>query len=74
MWCYLQVKSQIKSKQTKDVNLEEEVDRNWSEIVDGSYVFDRIQREVDFFRFTSNKLCPRRFDITLSSGFCDAIF
>ncbi|CAH0554760.1 unnamed protein product [Brassicogethes aeneus] len=36
-----------KMKQTVDVDLKEEVDRNWSEIIDNEYVFDRLQQEVN---------------------------
>lgn len=33
-------------KQTVDLTLREEVDRNWGEITDGEYLFDRLQRQV----------------------------
>lgn len=33
-------------KQTIDLTLKEEVDRNWSEITHGEYVFDRLKRQV----------------------------
>lgn len=33
-------------KQCVDIDLEEEVDRNWSEIIKWQYMFDRIEREV----------------------------
>lgn len=41
------VQSQIIAKQSKDVNLEQEVERNWEEITDGSYLFNRLQREIE---------------------------
>ena len=36
----------ISMKQTVDITLGEEVARNWGEIVDGEYVFDRRKRQV----------------------------
>lgn len=33
-------------KQTIDLTLKEEVDRNWSEIVHGEYLFDRLKKQV----------------------------
>lgn len=33
-------------KQTVDLTLSEEVERNWSEIVRGEYVFDRLKQQV----------------------------
>lgn len=38
--------SLITKKQCADVSLEEEVDRNWYEVITRQYVFDRLQREV----------------------------
>ncbi|CAG9861964.1 unnamed protein product [Phyllotreta striolata] len=40
----------IKTKEISDVYLKEEVDRNWSEIVNDDYVFDRIKREIESIR------------------------
>lgn len=37
-------------KQTIDLTLKEEVDRNWSEIVHGEYVFDRLKQQVDLIQ------------------------
>ncbi|CAL4145200.1 unnamed protein product, partial [Meganyctiphanes norvegica] len=34
-------------KQTVDLTLKEEVDRNWAEISCGEYIFDRLKREID---------------------------
>lgn len=36
----------IKLKQCADIHLKEEVDRNWSEIITGDYMFDRIENEL----------------------------
>ncbi|XP_015592336.1 nardilysin isoform X2 [Cephus cinctus] len=36
----------IKLKQCADIHLKEEVNRNWSEIRSGEYIFDRLEREV----------------------------
>lgn len=35
-------------KQTIDLTLKEEVERNWSEIVHGEYVFDRLKKQVSW--------------------------
>lgn len=36
----------IKTKQCNDIHLKEEVDRNWGEILNNEYVFDRIKQEI----------------------------
>jgi secreted Zn-dependent insulinase-like peptidase len=38
--------SLIKLKQLSDIDLEEEVCRNWKEITSRNYMFDRLEREV----------------------------
>jgi nardilysin len=40
------VQSLIKLKQVPDVSLDEEVSRNWNEILNEEYLFDRLQQEV----------------------------
>lgn len=40
------VQSLIKLKQVPDVSLDEEVSRNWNEILSEEYLFDRLQQEV----------------------------
>ena len=40
------VESLIKLKQSPDVSLEEEVSRNWNEILSEEYLFDRLKQEV----------------------------
>ena len=40
------VTSLIKLKQRPDVSLDEEVSRNWNEILTEEYLFDRLEREV----------------------------
>ncbi|XP_078042474.1 nardilysin [Augochlora pura] len=35
-----------KQKQSADISLEEEFDRNWTEIASGDYMFDRIERQI----------------------------
>lgn len=40
------VQSLIKLKQLPDVSLDEEVSRNWNEILSEEYLFDRLQQEV----------------------------
>uniref|UniRef100_A0A6P7FSM8 Nardilysin-like n=1 Tax=Diabrotica virgifera virgifera TaxID=50390 RepID=A0A6P7FSM8_DIAVI len=37
----------IKTKQVCDHNLEEEVNRNWQEITDDDYMFDRAKQEIE---------------------------
>lgn len=37
----------IKTKEISDVYLKEEVDRNWNEIVNDDYMFDRIKQEIE---------------------------
>jgi len=41
------VQSLIKLKQLPDVSLDEEVSRNWNEVLNEEYLFDRLQREVN---------------------------
>lgn len=43
----------IKGKKTADVTLEEEVNRNWNEIVSGEYFFNRFAREVELLETCS---------------------
>lgn len=40
------VKSIITLKRCEDTNMKEEVERNWGEIIDGTYLFNRLQREI----------------------------
>ena len=40
------VQSLVKLKQLPDVSLDEEVSRNWNEVLNEEYLFDRLQREV----------------------------
>ena len=37
----------IKLKQCADIHLKEEVDRNWTEIISGDYMFDKIEKELN---------------------------
>jgi nardilysin len=39
--------SLIKSKQCVDIDLKEEVNRNWTEITDETYIFDRYDKEIE---------------------------
>lgn len=45
-----QVSSLIKLKSCTDLCLQEESDRYWSEIVSFGYLFDKLQREIEFLR------------------------
>lgn len=40
----------ISTKQTVDLTLSQEVNRNWNEIVDGEYVFDRLKKQIDLIK------------------------
>ena len=40
------MKSVVKQKCIEDSSLAEEVDRNWSEVIEQNYLFDRNDREV----------------------------
>ena len=42
----MQVYSMIKLKQHEDLNLVEEADRNWKEITQQTYIFDRLKNQV----------------------------
>ncbi|KYM98616.1 Nardilysin [Cyphomyrmex costatus] len=45
------------SNQHADMNLAEEVDRNWKEIITNQYMFDRLERELfALFRIKTDKL------------------
>lgn len=41
----------IKLKRCADIHLKEEVDRNWSEIESGDYMFDRIEKELSVIEY-----------------------
>ena len=43
---YLQVDSLIELKEHEDLSLAEEAERNWIEVLDQTYLFDRRRREV----------------------------
>ena len=43
---YVQVDSLIELKEHEDLSLAEEAERNWSEVLDQTYLFDRRRREV----------------------------
>lgn len=43
----------IKTKEVADVHLQEEVGRNWEEIVTDDYMFDRNQQEIEAIRALS---------------------
>uniref|UniRef100_A0A131Z3S2 Metalloprotease n=1 Tax=Rhipicephalus appendiculatus TaxID=34631 RepID=A0A131Z3S2_RHIAP len=43
-----QVSSLVKQKSCSDLYLQEESDRYWAEIVSFDYLFDRLQREIEF--------------------------
>jgi hypothetical protein len=42
----MQVSSMMEIKQHEDLNIAEEVDRNWKEVTDETYSFERLNNEV----------------------------
>ncbi|XP_014231468.1 nardilysin [Trichogramma pretiosum] len=46
----LSKESLIKLKMIDDIQLKEEVDRNWGEIRSGHYMFDRLTREIELIK------------------------
>ena len=46
VYLFMKVDSLIELKEHKDLSLAEEADRNWTEIRDQTYLFDRKKREV----------------------------
>ena len=48
--CYsqIQVSSMIEIRQHEDLNLAEENGRNWKEITDETYSFERLNNEVQY--------------------------
>lgn len=54
--------SLIRIKQCPDVDLSQEVSRNWSEITSGEYIFDRLYKEVEFIKNTTLDVIIKWFD------------
>ena len=46
MFKYVQVDSLIELKEHEDLSLAEEAERNWIEVLDQTYLFDRRRRVV----------------------------
>ena len=46
------VTSMVKQREEIDLALEDEVRRNWSEVVTREYVFDRLHKEVNVIHYT----------------------
>ena len=62
----MKVDSLIELKEHKDLSLAEEADRNWTEIRDQTYLFDRKKREVTapvstLFQFETLSVCLQMF-------------
>ena len=62
----MKVDSLIELKEHKDLSLAEEADRNWTEISDQTYLFDRKKREVTapvstMFQFEILNACLQTF-------------
>ena len=45
-WYYRSVRALKEQKLEDDVTLDEEIDRNWIEVVQGTYRFDHLVQEV----------------------------
>jgi nardilysin len=58
------VTSLIKAKKTADVTLEEEVNRNWNEIISGEYLFDRHAKEISLL-----EACQKESMVSYMNGF-----
>ena len=58
------VTSLIKAKKTADVTLEEEVNRNWNEIISGEYLFDRHAKEISLL-----EACQKESMVAYMNGF-----
>ena len=55
---FFQVNALIDLKEEDDDCLDDEVDRNWSEILTQSYLFDRLERQVEALeKVTKTKAC-----------------
>ena len=53
--------SLIELKEHEDLSLSDEADRNWQEVLDQTYIFDRRQREVrreTFFFYSAVIISP----------------
>lgn len=57
----------ISMKQTVDITLGEEVARNWNEIVDGEYVFDRRKRQVELIKLITRESTVAQLQKVLSN-------
>ena len=53
---YVQVDSLIELKEHEDLSLAEEAERNWIEVLDRTYLFDRRRREVGILVLTHIEL------------------
>ena len=62
------LQSQIKLKQCTDLHLKEEVDRNWEEILNQEYIFDRKSREVDVLKDLKPSIIYKWFNAHVACG------
>lgn len=62
------LQSLIKLKQCTDLHLKEEVDRNWEEILNQEYVFDRKSREVDVLKDLKPAMIYKWFNSHVACG------
>lgn len=62
------LQSLIKLKQCTDLHLKEEVDRNWEEILNQEYIFDRKNREVEFLKDLKPAVIYKWFNSHVACG------
>ncbi|KAK3915014.1 Nardilysin [Frankliniella fusca] len=62
------LQSLIKLKQCTDLHLKEEVDRNWEEILNQDYIFDRKSREVEFLKDLKPAIIYKWFNSHVACG------
>lgn len=62
------LQSLIKLKQCSDLHLKEEVDRNWEEILNQEYIFDRKSREVEFLKDLKPSVIYKWFNSHVACG------
>lgn len=62
------LQSLIKLKQCTDLHLKEEVDRNWEEMLNQEYIFDRKSREVEFLKDLKPAVVYKWFNSHVACG------
>ncbi|XP_033103600.1 nardilysin-like [Anneissia japonica] len=65
-----QVDALVNLKQCVDLNLAEEVTRNWNEIETGAYVFDELEREIKVLKNVKKSQIIDLLDELINKGRC----